>query len=337
VGITEEFLAKEYKKAVANRLSPPCGKPFGAKVHHTNIEDARAKYAKPLVCYQCGIACDLTQMKEERINFLKQLGAEKKDVITRNLMGNEAISKKLSRQPSPKFAQSHGAKYQAEFTKIGQAAYLSHLDLIRLLQRIFRRSGLKLNYTQGFHPIPKMSFSPALSLGMESLGEWVEFELAEETPRQIEELRCQLNRFSPSGVYFKKIEIASLPFQSRFKIAQYLVLFPSGWNGAERAYLDQKIAELKAQFHLSFVREQKGQTKTLSMQTSRLNFVWHEEGVGAGLKPTPTIWLDKSIPTLEVQIEQTNEGTLKLPEILLHILSPLTQPTRFLRLGFSSH
>ena len=131
-------------------------------------------------------------------------------------------------------------EYQAEFTKMGQAAFLSHLDLIRLLQRIFRRAGLVLNYTEGFHAKPKMSFSPALSLGVESLGEWVEFELAESAARDSGEFRALLNRFSPAGVYFKQTVIASpakpgeaIPFQSRFKTARYLTLFRPGWNGSE--------------------------------------------------------------------------------------------------------
>ena len=77
VGLEDGFLAKEYRKALQNRLSPPCGKVAGAFVHHTNLEDANADERR-LVCYDCGVACDMGQMRDERITFLTKLGAEKR-------------------------------------------------------------------------------------------------------------------------------------------------------------------------------------------------------------------------------------------------------------------
>ena len=43
-------------------------------IHHTNLEDAEADQRK-LVCYDCGVACDLTHMREQRIDFLKGMGS----------------------------------------------------------------------------------------------------------------------------------------------------------------------------------------------------------------------------------------------------------------------
>src|SRR5262249_43355779 len=74
VGLAPDFLAKEYQRALRNRLSPPCGKPFRAKVHHTNLEEAVADQRR-LVCFDCGIACDMSKMREERIQFLTRLEA----------------------------------------------------------------------------------------------------------------------------------------------------------------------------------------------------------------------------------------------------------------------
>jgi hypothetical protein len=45
-----------------SRLSPPCGKAAGQFIHHTNLEDAHAD-ARKLVCYDCGVACDLTRFR----------------------------------------------------------------------------------------------------------------------------------------------------------------------------------------------------------------------------------------------------------------------------------
>jgi hypothetical protein len=74
VGLEDGFLLREYRKALANRLSPPCGKVGGQFIHHTNLEDAKADTRK-LVCYDCGVACDLTDMRQERFVYLEQLTA----------------------------------------------------------------------------------------------------------------------------------------------------------------------------------------------------------------------------------------------------------------------
>ena len=62
-----------------DRVSPPCGKPKGSLLHPTTIEDAAADQRK-LVCFDCGIACDLTQMKSDRLVMLRKLDAHKPEV-----------------------------------------------------------------------------------------------------------------------------------------------------------------------------------------------------------------------------------------------------------------
>src|SRR6478736_53296 len=74
IGLEDGFLAREYRKALQSRLGPPCGKARGMFIHHTNTVDAAAD-ARKLVCYDCGIACDLGRMKSERIRFLGEMGA----------------------------------------------------------------------------------------------------------------------------------------------------------------------------------------------------------------------------------------------------------------------
>jgi len=74
IGLEDGFLAREYRKALQSRLSPPCGKARGMFIHHTNTVDAEAD-ARKLVCYDCGIACDLGRMRGERIRFLGEMGA----------------------------------------------------------------------------------------------------------------------------------------------------------------------------------------------------------------------------------------------------------------------
>lgn len=71
---------------------------------------------------------------------------------------------------------------RALFEKTGNAAYISHLDLMRLFQRAFKRAGLPLTHTQGFNPRPSVSIALPLSLGMESYCELLDFSLEGEIP-----------------------------------------------------------------------------------------------------------------------------------------------------------
>ena len=63
------------------------------------------------------------------------------------------------------------------FEKTGNAVWISHLDLMRLFQRAFKRAGLPLKHTQGFNPRPSVSIALPLSVGVESNCELLDFEL----------------------------------------------------------------------------------------------------------------------------------------------------------------
>lgn len=63
------------------------------------------------------------------------------------------------------------------FTKTGDAVWMSHLDLMRLFQRAFKRAGLNLIHTQGYNPRPSVSIAMPLSVGVASMCELLDFEL----------------------------------------------------------------------------------------------------------------------------------------------------------------
>lgn len=67
------------------------------------------------------------------------------------------------------------------FEKTGNAVWISHLDLMRLFQRAFKRAGLSLTHTQGFNPRPSVSIALPLSVGVESVCELLDFTLDGET------------------------------------------------------------------------------------------------------------------------------------------------------------
>lgn len=92
---------------------------------------------------------------------------------------------------------------RALFEKTGNARYISHLDLMRVFQRAFKRAGLPLTHTQGFNPRPSVSIALPLSLGVESQCELLDFDL--ESPYACAEIREKLNAALIDGVYIREV------------------------------------------------------------------------------------------------------------------------------------
>lgn len=85
------------------------------------------------------------------------------------------------------------------FKKTGSAIWISHLDLMRLFQRAFKRAGLPLTHTNGFNPRPSVSIALPLSVGVESQCELLDFELLD-CEASNESILEKLNAALVSGV-----------------------------------------------------------------------------------------------------------------------------------------
>ncbi len=68
---------------------------------------------------------------------------------------------------------------RVKFKKVGRLQYISHLDLVRTMNKIVVRAKLPLWYTEGFNPKPKLVFAAPLSIGTESMTEFVDVRLSE--------------------------------------------------------------------------------------------------------------------------------------------------------------
>jgi len=95
-------------------------------------------------------------------------------------------------------------RVRIRFSKQGDLRLIGHRDLMRCLERVFRRAGLKLSFSEGFHPKPRMTFPLALAVGIEGVDEVMEFELAEQY--SAEELLRRLAPQAPPGLQFHAVE-----------------------------------------------------------------------------------------------------------------------------------
>ena len=234
VGLAPKFLFKEWKRSLKDRLSPPCSKPLGEMVHHTNVAEAEADHRK-LVCYHCGVACDLGQMRTERIGFLSALGAEAPHVPSED----DAVpqwqtvrkNKRGQRLPPLRADQGEAHPYRLVFTKLGVVSLTSQLDLTRSLPRVLRRAGLRLKYTQGFSPKAVLAYGPALPLGTPSIAEVLDvFALDEQSPA---DLLARLNQVTDPGMRW--LAAAPLPEGAKScarvaKLAEVVLACPDRWD-----------------------------------------------------------------------------------------------------------
>ncbi len=282
VGLEDGFLAREYRKALQSRLSPPCGKVAGAFVHHDNVADAVADRRR-LVCYDCGVACDMTRMRDERVDYLERLGAHEKKrlpLVAADAPPSRSEGGRGGEMAARKVIQQGGVARETLrfwFEKTGPMALLGHLDLIRELPRVFRRVGLEVEYTRGFHPKPDMTFGPALSLGVLSLEEAIDVRVPSRLDAErLRELAVEMTERSPEGLTFTRIErvapgapsVSAAVAGARYAVvlARSVARDLAGTTPVD-AWLDERVRAVLAETSIKVRREVKALAKMVDVRS----------------------------------------------------------------------
>lgn len=104
--------------------------------------------------------------------------------------------------PQPAAEQRH--HYRLWLAKQGPARFVGHLDFMTLIHRALRRAQLPLNYSQGYHPQPRLGFGDALPLGLSSDAELAHMELGQ--PLAAAAVQQRLNQTLPPGVTLRTCE-----------------------------------------------------------------------------------------------------------------------------------
>lgn len=91
-------------------------------------------------------------------------------------------------------------RYLIKYTKESNIKFISHLDLMRTIQKVIRRAELPIKYSQGFNPHMALSIAQPLSVGVYSSGEYMDIILVEEVNEQ--EILEKLNSKTASGIKF---------------------------------------------------------------------------------------------------------------------------------------
>ncbi len=129
-------------------------------------------------------------------------------------------------------------RYVIKFAKEGDIKFISHLDLLRTIQKIIKRSGLPVEYSKGFNPHMSISIAQPLSVGMYSEGEYMDVVLVEKVdPAVIIE---KLNKSAPLGIkIFDAIYVHEIPNQKN--APQTMAAIDAAENCIKIKYNDSKL------------------------------------------------------------------------------------------------
>src|SRR4051794_35457701 len=100
-------------------------------------------------------------------------------------------------------------RVRVRFTKQDDLRWISHRDLMRTWERLFRRAGVNMSMTEGFHPKPRINFPSALAVGVAGLDELIEIDLAE--THTADSLRSAIESQLPPGMQLGEIEVLAAP------------------------------------------------------------------------------------------------------------------------------
>jgi radical SAM family uncharacterized protein/radical SAM-linked protein len=170
-------------------------------------------------------------------------------------------------------------RYRITYTKLGRAAYLGHLELKQILERSFRRAEMPLKYSEGFHPEPKISYSPPVPLGTESTAEILDVRLTENF--RPEEIVNRVNPLLPAGVAFysaKLIDPLTESITASVTGAKYRV----DLSHLQRKFTGEEISILIGKFlsrgEIPFSKERKGKTRRVNMRDFVASIELREDG-----------------------------------------------------------
>ena len=205
--------------------------------------------------------------------------------------------------------QPRRQRFRVWFGKQGDMRLVSHLDLVRLFDRVVRRASLPVAYTNGFHPSPRISIANALTLGATSTGEIIDFELKEIL--DLEDFRQRLTEQLPLDIPVIKVEEVPVKSKAATQLlseAEYLIDVTSENEVSEEIWQNWIQQVQEAEEILFEKTSKKGKVRQINL-CDRLN----------------TLSLEKPLSENKVQIRYVgscrNDGTLLHAEHVVFMLN----------------
>ena len=290
-GVSKDFLRKEYQWSLEEQTSADC---------------------RLTSCNVCGMmshpVCKdiLNQKKDEKETTIESVQYDDQTDIEYG----------RSRKKIKPMGEPASRVIRVKYEKREPVRFTSHLDLIRIFERAFRRSGIKLVYSQGFHPHPRIAYGPPLGMSFTSEAEYMDVQLYRERDYDI---KTSLNRTLPVGLRVLDTRVLYGKHQSLTSIinrAEYKVNLNKTFD---QSYLNQKIAEFLAHEQIIITRKRGDEEQQLDIRP----FI-------------NSIRLDRQQADLHVSLNFNNGKTVRIPEILGEMLSFTDEEVALCRINRSN-
>jgi radical SAM-linked protein len=210
---------------------------------------------------------------------------------------------------------------------------LGHLDLIRELPRSFRRAGIRIAYTKGFHPKPHLSFAPALSLGVSSLDEFVDATLLD-PPSRVELLE-RLAQATCPGLEF--IDAARLPeravtLSKSIGAARYALVVPDSIVRAVGGLptVEERMVAFMKETSVFLTRQVERRQKQVDVRKHVLSLALGSDEL---LEQTRHAGFLGDFQVLDLVIRLTPEGSSKATEVGVALFPDLGKDCRAVRVA----
>ncbi len=176
-------------------------------------------------------------------------------------------------------------KVRIKFRKQGAMKFIGHLDLMRYFQKVMRRAGVDIRYSEGFSPHQVMSFAAPLGVGSTSNGEYLDIEVL--STEDSKTMVSRLNAAMAEGVEilsYRKLEDSCKKAMSAVAAADYLLVFREGKapETMDRETFFQKMEEFYRQEQIMATRQTKKGAKEFDLKP--LIFELRPEGEGVFMK-----------------------------------------------------
>lgn len=217
------------------------------------------------------------------------------------------------------------AKYVLKFSKEGYFKYTSHLDLLRLFKRSFKRVGIKLDYSHGFNPHPKMGFAQPLSLGYSSISELLEFETSQDI--LVEEIKNKLDSIMPEGLKILgcvEYKEDGKTLAALTESAEYVIGIPFAEELLKGKSCEEICDEFLSQEHIIVKKKQKKskelvdldiKTKIIKLAFSKVNgkiIVSASLDAGSESNLSPELLIDAIIRFLNVDVSRYDIDVMRV-------------------------
>jgi radical SAM family uncharacterized protein/radical SAM-linked protein len=186
-------------------------------------------------------------------------------------------------------------KIRSRFIKKADARFLGHLEMVDVFVRAARRAGIPMQFSEGFHPLPKISFTNPLPVGTESLAEYMDLDLGRYM--KADEFQERLNRELPLGlriIQSTEMALKGRPLPTVFAVDCFLISLEAIEKTLSEEQVSERLHQALQQAELILIQEKKQGQKRVNV----LPFIERLQMVKRAAY-TPPSSIQDGVPSLE--------------------------------------